>query len=107
MNFFSRNKSADTSVSSLHGHSGAPQAPPAASQEGTDAEKPMSAAKANPHFGEDVDDKIDGTGCSKEYNGLQDCLDETDKCVCRCLLVNMYIYFISILNMYLREYEYA
>ncbi|OEH77221.1 hypothetical protein cyc_05585 [Cyclospora cayetanensis] len=37
------------------------------------------AARASPYFGEDVDDKIEGTGCSKEYGILQDCLDDTDK----------------------------
>ncbi|CDI79228.1 hypothetical protein, conserved [Eimeria acervulina] len=39
----------------------------------------VSAARTNPHYGEDVDDKIVGTGCSEEYAKLQDCLDDTDK----------------------------
>ena len=39
----------------------------------------VTAARTNPHYGEDVDDKIVGTGCSEEYAKLQDCLDDTDK----------------------------
>lgn len=52
-----------------------PWVPPASMEKG----ETVSAARANPHYGEDVDDKIVGTGCSEEYAKLQDCLDETDK----------------------------
>ncbi|CDJ35589.1 uncharacterized protein EMH_0004910 [Eimeria mitis] len=59
-----------------HGSGGGPLAAPAAPKEQGEA---ISAARKNPHYGEDVDDKIVGTGCSDEYAKLQDCLDETDK----------------------------
>lgn len=37
------------------------------------------ASESSPYFGEDVDDKIENTGCVNEYNLLLECLDKTDK----------------------------
>ncbi|KAL8452134.1 hypothetical protein Emag_002504 [Eimeria magna] len=67
---------ADPSGGATFPASAATGPPPASAQNGG---APVSAAQANPYFGEDVDDKIEGTGCSKEYSALQDCLDDTDK----------------------------
>ncbi|KAL8451373.1 hypothetical protein Emed_002038 [Eimeria media] len=69
---------ADTGAPSSRGAPGAPRV----SEQNKGAA--VSAAQANPYFGEDVDDKIEGTGCSKEYGALQDCLDDTDKDWRRC-----------------------
>ncbi|CDJ69350.1 hypothetical protein, conserved [Eimeria necatrix] len=65
-------KASEVSESGVLGSSNQPT-------EGTATGKITSIAQGNPHYGEDVDEKIDNTGCSKEYGILQDCLDETDK----------------------------
>ncbi|CDJ50859.1 hypothetical protein, conserved [Eimeria brunetti] len=58
---------------------GSPGAPRKPEEQG----ETVSAARLNPHYGEDVDDKIVGTGCSEEYAKLQDCLDDTDNFISR------------------------
>ncbi|CDI87517.1 hypothetical protein, conserved [Eimeria praecox] len=67
------------------GHPGSGGGLPTATSKPAEEGEAVSAARKNPHYGEDVDDKIEGTGCSEEYSKLQDCLDDTDNPSCLLL----------------------
>nr|CEL64401.1 TPA: hypothetical protein BN1204_002995 [Neospora caninum Liverpool] len=40
---------------------------------------PISRAQMSKYWGDDVDDKVERTGCSEPYGRLVDCLDVYDK----------------------------
>nr|PIL98547.1 hypothetical protein TGCOUG_208300 [Toxoplasma gondii COUG] len=44
-----------------------------------DKSAPTSRAQMSKYWGDDVDDKVERTGCSEPYGRLVDCLDVQDK----------------------------
>ncbi|KAL8440601.1 hypothetical protein Efla_005520 [Eimeria flavescens] len=65
--------------------------PPPPGPSSSSSKAAVSKAQRNPFFGDDVDDKISRTGCSREYGALQDCLDETDKLVEKDMLSSSHL----------------